>query len=102
MQERFGSIIGKKPSDDPNIEIETALQWEQLNEMVMHGKMINEEIEYTVKGEKVNYHQIIFPVQVNGRTIAIAGFDIDITDRNKSSYNLVIASGGVRWSIIIA
>ena len=84
MQERFGSIIGKKPSDDPNIETETALLWEQLNEMVMHGKMINEEIEYTVKGEKVNYHQIIFPVQVNGRTIAIAGFDIDITDRIKS------------------
>ncbi len=84
MQERFGSIIGKKPSDDPNIEIETALQWERLNELVMQGKMINEEIEYTVKGEKVNYHQIIFPVQVNERIIAIAGFDIDITDRIKS------------------
>jgi PAS domain-containing protein len=58
MQERFGSIIGKKPSDDPNIETETALLWEQMNEMVMHGKMIDEEIENTLKGEKVNYHQL--------------------------------------------
>ncbi|MBN2764813.1 MAG: PAS domain S-box protein [Paludibacteraceae bacterium] len=84
MQDKFGTIIGKKPSEDPNIETETALLWEQQNQMVMQGKLIDEEIEYQIKGKKLNFHQIIFPVYVNGRVIAIAGFDIDITDRIKA------------------
>lgn len=81
MIREFGSIIGKKPTEDKNIEPEIAQLWEKQNDRVINGELINEEIEYTIRGKKIHFQQIIFPVYVNDKVVAIAGFDIDITDR---------------------
>lgn len=80
----FGSILGKKPSDENRVDKKTAQLWEKNNLRVMVGEMIDEEIQYVVNGKKVDYHQLIFPVSLNNEIVGIAGFNIDITDKKRA------------------
>lgn len=88
LVDNYGSILGKKPSTDSRVPHELALNWEKQNNIVLQGGIIDEEIEFIRNGEKVDYQQIIFPINLNNKIIGIAGFTIDITERKKSQIAL--------------
>lgn len=52
MVDSFGSILGKKPTDESNVDPEIAKFWEDNNIRVMNGDLIDEEIEYEMNGKK--------------------------------------------------
>lgn len=88
LVDNYGSILGKKPSTDPRVPHELALNWENQNNLVLQGGIIDEEIEFIRNGEKIDYQQIIFPINLNNKIIGIAGFSIDITERKRSQIAL--------------
>ncbi len=73
----IGSIIGKVPQDNPSY----ADLWEKNNSRVLNGELIFEEHFYEKDRQKQCLLQIIFPIFVHNAIIAIAGFNLDITDR---------------------
>ena len=88
LVDNYGSILGKKPISDSRITKELALKWDRQNNMVLKGGIVDEEIEFVIKGKKIDYQQIIFPINLNNKVIGIAGFSIDITERKKSQIAL--------------
>lgn len=83
LVEKFGSIIGLKPSDSKDVDIETARFWEANNLKVMKGELIDKEVVFKRKNEIIDYHQIIFPISINDDVIGVAGFNIDITEKKR-------------------
>ncbi len=80
--ENFGSILGKRPSNNELINGETAEKWQKNNERALNGEVIDEEVTTTAKdGTRIEQQQIIFPISVNSKIIGTAGFIIDITER---------------------
>ena len=88
LVDNFGSILGKKPSSDTRVPHELAINWENQNNLVLQGGIIDEEIEFRKDGKSIDYQQIIFPINLNNRIIGIAGFSIDITERKRSQIAL--------------
>ena len=88
MVDSFGSILGKKPTDESNVLPEIAKSWEENNIRVMNGDIIDEEIEYEMNGKKINYHQMVFPINLNDEVVAVAGFNIDITEKKRAQQAL--------------
>lgn len=81
LVERFGSILGTKPTDRKDIRNEITALWESNNQRVLSGELIDEEIEFVLDDVKTEYHQVIFPIKINNEVIGIAGFNIDITEK---------------------
>lgn len=80
--ENFGSILGKRPSNNGLINGEKAEKWQKHNSRALNGEVIDEEVTITSKdGNRIEQQQIIFPIGVNGKIIGTAGFIIDITER---------------------
>ena len=78
----FGSILGKRPSNNELVNGETAEKWQKNNSRALNGEVIDEEVTTTAKdGTRIEQQQIIFPIGVNGKIIGTAGFIIDITER---------------------
>lgn len=83
LVDNFGSILGRKPTQIPELDPLVASEWERTNNEVMNGGYINQEVEFIIKGHLINYHQMIFPIVINDESVGVAGFDIDITERRK-------------------
>lgn len=81
--DNYGSIIGYTPATDPRIDSETAQIWEKNNQRVFDGEIIDEEYDFVINDEMRIFQQIVFPISLNSKTIGIAGFNFDITDRKK-------------------
>jgi len=78
----FGSILGKRPSNNELVNGETAEKWQKNNSRALNGEVIDEEVTTTAKdGTRIEQQQIIFPISVNSKIIGTAGFIIDITER---------------------
>ncbi|MDD3077861.1 MAG: PAS domain S-box protein [Paludibacter sp.] len=83
LKDRFGSILNKDIYQLTHITEEQKKIWIDMNERVFNGEIIDEELEFYTKEKKINFHQLIFPIKVNNNIEAIAGFNIDITERIK-------------------
>jgi len=87
--ENNGTIIGYTPATDPRINKEMAQIWEKNSYRVFDGEIIDEEHNLIVNDELRIYEQIVFPISLNSKTIGIAGFNIDITDRKLADKKLL-------------
>ncbi len=83
LVDTFSSILGKKPTPNSKVTSELAIAWEKQNSQVLKGDIIDEEVELIRNGEVYEYHQIVFPINLNNKIIGIAGLIIDITDRKR-------------------
>jgi len=83
MVETFGSILGKTPLNDSNIHPDLAVKFVAQNDRVFAGEIIEEESYFTIRGKKLYFQLIVFPIYLNEEIIGIAGFNIDITERKK-------------------
>ncbi|MDR3652983.1 MAG: PAS domain S-box protein [Paludibacter sp.] len=78
---RFGTIIGKTPMSNSRVSKEFSDLWVSLNQRVVNGELIDEEYECIINDTKRIYQHIAFPITISSKTIGVAGFNIDITDR---------------------
>jgi len=81
LTDHYGSIIGYTPSNDPRFDSETLRLLERNNDRAFAGEIVTDEYEFEVFGKNRVYQQIVFPIKNNEKTIGIAGFNIDITDK---------------------
>ena len=81
LTDHYGSIIGYTPLNDPRFNSETLRLLERNNDRAFAGEIITDEYEFEVFGKNRVYQQIVFPIKNNEKTIGIAGFNIDITDK---------------------
>jgi PAS domain S-box-containing protein len=79
--DHFGTIIGKTPGDDTIHNKKIIQNWEKNNKRILNGEVIDEVIELVVNKKTQAYQQICFPVYNKLDIIAIAGFNINITER---------------------
>jgi PAS domain S-box-containing protein len=81
LTDHYGSIIGYTPTNDPRFNSETLRLLEKNNDRAFAGEIVTDEYEFDVFGKQRVYQQIAFPIKNNDKTIGIAGFNIDITDK---------------------
>jgi PAS domain S-box-containing protein len=81
LTDHYGSIIGYTPLNDPRFNSETLRLLERNNSRAFAGEIVTDEYEFEVFGKNRVYQQIVFPIKNNEKTIGIAGFNIDITDK---------------------
>ena len=84
LVDHFGSILGKKPTDQILFKPKVIKLWEKNNERVLSGETIEEIMEYKVNTQTQLYHQITFPIINKSEIIGIAGFNIDITEQKRA------------------
>ncbi len=89
LTEHFGSIIGITPETDTRVSNEIKDLWIRNNKRVFDGEILNEEIEFDVLGESRIFQQICFPIISESKTMGIAGFNIDITDRKMAEQKIL-------------
>jgi len=82
--DHYGTIIGKTPYEVENINKEITLLWDMHNQRVLNGEIIDEEHEFLINNKTHISQQIVFPINNNEKTIGIAGFNIDITERKQA------------------
>ncbi len=83
----WGDFIGKKPeevADDEN----TLNIWLDNNRHAFAGETVRGEIELMIGGEKRYLYNIISPILNKGEVDGIVGFNIDITERRRTSEEL--------------
>ena len=81
LVDHYGSIIGIKAEEDERIDKKMQNYWIKSNKKAFSGEIVDEEFEFDLKGSKRNFQQIIFPIINKEKTLGIAGFNIDITER---------------------
>jgi len=84
LVDNYGTIIGKKPSDDTTQDKKVIKDWETKNKRILNGEMIDETVELMLNKKKQAYQQIYFPIYSNLDIIGIAGFNINITERKRA------------------
>ncbi|MFC2091544.1 PAS domain S-box protein [Elusimicrobiota bacterium] len=85
-----GNIIGKTPRQVAP-DKETYAIWRENNKKAFSGKVVKGEVEFTVKGRKRWFYNIIAPVR-NGKIIeAILGVNIDISRQKQAEEALKIS-----------
>ena len=82
--DHYGSIIGQTPNEVINLKKEITQLWDLQNLRVLNGEIVDEEHEYIFNNKLHVSQQIVFPINNNDKTIGIAGFNIDITERKQA------------------
>jgi PAS domain S-box-containing protein len=75
---RWGDIIGKR-LQDVAVDEETLALWQENNRRAFAGETVRGEIELSPGGQKEYYHNIVSPIQDQGKILGIMGVNIDIT-----------------------
>ena len=86
--EHYGSIIGMTPHSDTRVDKIMKRKWKELNDRVLGGETLVEEIEFPANGEVRIFQQILFPIRSLEKIIGLAGFNIDITDKKLAEQQL--------------
>ena len=81
--EHWGSLLGKRPQDT-DLDPEEMALWQQNNQRVYAGEVVEAEVDYWVKGQRRVFNNVIAPIKVDGQIIGIVGFNQDITDRKRN------------------
>ncbi len=83
----WGDFIGKKPEEVAGDQRILSI-WLANNRRAFAGETVKGEIELTTAGDKKYLYNIISPILSNGQVNGIVGFNIDITERRRTSEEL--------------
>lgn len=86
--DHYGSIIGITPQSDSRVDNPMKQKWKKLNDRVLGGESVEEELEFPVNGEMRIFQQILFPIRSFEKIIGLAGFNIDVTDKKLAEQQL--------------
>ena len=88
LREHWGSLLGTKP--DQNIITPDEYKiWIDNNNKALSGEVVNYEVEYEINGTKKIFQNIVAPIHdTEMKSIGIAGFNIDITERKQVELEL--------------
>lgn len=70
--------------DDVTTDPEILSKWRQTNTRALQGIPTEDEIIYTIQGEKRTFKNIVSPIREGGNVIGILGLNIDVTDYRKA------------------
>jgi PAS domain S-box-containing protein len=79
----WGEAVGKYPEDVADNQ-ETLAVWQENNRRAFAGERIEEEVEFTIQGEKRFYNNVIAPIREAGHIRGILGVNLDVTERKRA------------------
>lgn len=84
----WGNCIGKTIFET-NVNIEVQKLWNEANQRVLQGEVVEFESQLDIKGKKLWHHSLISPVYDNEEIKGIIGVNIDISE-SKTNEELLI------------
>lgn len=75
---RWGNVVGKRP-EDLEVDDNTLALWKENNRRAFFGETVKGEVEFSNKGAKGYYYNIISPVSSKEEILGILGVNIDIS-----------------------
>lgn len=78
-----GDQLGKRPEDSGATPADVAA-WRAANRRAFAGHVVRGEVEYRIGGEKRRFDNIVTPLRLGRRVVAIMGFLVDITERRRT------------------
>ncbi|HET8705019.1 MAG TPA: diguanylate cyclase, partial [Pseudomonadales bacterium] len=76
----WGSMLGSRPEEFDVTEEELAI-WLANNARAYAGEVVSNEITYNIEGQERIFHNVVAPVRVDDKIVAIVGYNFDITER---------------------
>jgi len=75
----WGDLIGKRPEEiAPSLE--ALALWQDAFRRAIAGETVEDDIQYTVAGERRDFHSILAPITHRDEIRSVLGINIDITD----------------------
>ncbi len=80
----YGNVVGMR-IDELGLPAEVVTQWAEQDTRVLGGKILREEYEREVDGQKRVFENLVAPVTVGGAAIGIVGVAIDVTEHKRAA-----------------
>jgi len=79
----YGGVVGKRIYE-LGIPAEVTAAWVEQDLQALHGRILREEYERGVEGERKAYENLVAPVIVGDTAVGIVGVAIEVTERKRA------------------
>ncbi len=78
-----GDQAGKRP-EDSGAATEDIAEWKKVNRRALAGQPVQSEVVFQIRGKPRAFINIVSPLRIKRRIVAILGFLIDVTARDEA------------------